>query len=64
MSSRVPFALLLLTCDKEEKRRPLFFLGHSTGGLVIKAALIKALGSDLYHVVGDNCYGVAFFGIV
>jgi alpha-beta hydrolase superfamily lysophospholipase len=57
------FAMLLLTYDKEEKRRPLFFLGHSTGGLVVKAALIKARGHHSYHDVGDNCYGVAFFGM-
>ena len=55
--------MLLLTYDKEEKRRPLFFLGHSTGGLVVKAALIKARGHHSYQDVSDNCYGVAFFGM-
>ena len=55
--------MLLLTYEKEEEKRPLFFLGHSTGGLVVKAALIKARGHQLYHDFLDNCYGVAFFGM-
>jgi hypothetical protein len=54
--------MLLLTDDQEEKKRPLFFLSHSTGGLVVKAALIKARGHEIYDVIGDNSYGVAFFG--
>lgn len=53
----------LLTCTKVEQKKPLFFIGHSTGGLVVKAALIKARGHPLYRVVGDNSYGVAFFGV-
>lgn len=59
----LPFAIFLLTFDQDEKKRPLFFLSHSTGGLVVKAALIKARGHQAYGVVGDNCYGVAFFGL-
>ena len=55
--------MLWLTHNQAEKKRPLFFLSHSTGGLVVKAALIKARGDEQYDVVGDNCYGVAFFGM-
>ncbi len=55
--------VIWLTFGKDEKKRPLFFLSHSTGGLVVKAALIKARGHQTYDVVGDNCYGVAFFGM-
>jgi hypothetical protein len=55
--------VIWLTFSQDEKKRPLFFLSHSTGGLVVKAALIKARGYQKYDVVGDNCYGVAFFGM-
>ena len=53
----------LLTWTQEDQKKPLFFIGHSTGGLVVKAALIKARGHLRYRVIGDNCYGVAFFGL-
>jgi hypothetical protein len=48
---------------QKKSKRPLFFISHSTGGLVVKAALIKAQeAKSPYNVIGDNCYGVAFFG--
>ncbi|KAK4145257.1 uncharacterized protein C8A04DRAFT_10796 [Dichotomopilus funicola] len=42
--------------------RPLFFIGHSIGGLVIKYALANAHRSGRYQAIVDNCHGVTFFG--
>ncbi|KAL2162172.1 hypothetical protein VTH06DRAFT_7085 [Thermothelomyces fergusii] len=42
--------------------RPLFFIGHSIGGLVVKEALVLAKGTPRYRTIVDNCYGVSFFG--
>ncbi|KAL2176289.1 uncharacterized protein P884DRAFT_246147 [Thermothelomyces heterothallicus CBS 202.75] len=42
--------------------RPLFFVGHSIGGLVVKEALVLAKGSPQNRTIVDNCYGVSFFG--
>ncbi|TGO71257.1 hypothetical protein BELL_0601g00060 [Botrytis elliptica] len=43
----------------EEENRPLFFVCHSTGGLVLKIALTDARrrGDPILH----DCYGVTFF---
>jgi hypothetical protein len=49
---------LLMDCQTDE--RPLFFVCHSTGGLIVKLALIEAR-SRRSSVFGD-CYGVSFFG--
>jgi len=44
------------------KARPLFFICHSIGGLVVKSALVKARKrEDLKSLVFD-CHGIAFFG--
>ncbi|KAK4044244.1 hypothetical protein C8A01DRAFT_12348 [Parachaetomium inaequale] len=42
--------------------RPLFFIGHSIGGLVVKEALVMANFSARYQAIVDNCHGVTFFG--
>lgn len=42
--------------------RPLFFLGHSVGGLVVKILLLKASRSPQFRHLMYNCHGVAFFG--
>lgn len=48
--------------DDEEQQRPLLFLGHSIGGLVVKMALVKASRDSRYQNILRECYGVAFFG--
>ncbi|PHH77086.1 hypothetical protein CDD80_955 [Ophiocordyceps camponoti-rufipedis] len=46
----------------EAAERPLVFIAHSVGGLVVKMALTKAARDDRYERVLRECYGVAFFG--
>lgn len=42
-------------------RRPLFFICHSLGGLVVKLALTQASRSSKYRFILEDCYGVTFF---
>ncbi|KAK4100573.1 hypothetical protein N658DRAFT_99039 [Parathielavia hyrcaniae] len=42
--------------------RPLLFIAHSIGGLVVKRALVTASRSAKYQGIVDNCHGVTFFG--
>ncbi|PNY28985.1 Uncharacterized protein TCAP_01099 [Tolypocladium capitatum] len=46
----------------EGQERPLVFIGHSIGGLVVKMALTKASRVAGYDNIVRECYGVAFFG--
>ncbi|KAL0932402.1 NB-ARC domain-containing protein [Colletotrichum truncatum] len=41
--------------------RPILFLGHSTGGLLIKLALINAHNNPRYTPIKDATSGLAFF---
>jgi hypothetical protein len=43
-------------------QRPIIFIGHSIGGLVVKMALAKAARDTRYEDILRDCYGVAFFG--
>ncbi|OTB01723.1 hypothetical protein M426DRAFT_211229 [Hypoxylon sp. CI-4A] len=44
-----------------KKARPMFFICHSIGGLVVKLALVKAnQDSKLRHLIFD-CHGISFF---
>ncbi|KAK4164520.1 hypothetical protein QBC43DRAFT_344393 [Cladorrhinum sp. PSN259] len=42
--------------------RPLFFIAHSIGGLVVKNALVRASQKTKYQEIMDDCHGVTFFG--
>ncbi|KAK4190766.1 hypothetical protein QBC35DRAFT_488885 [Podospora australis] len=42
--------------------RPLFFIAHSIGGLVVKSALVRACQKTKYQNIMDDCHGVTFFG--
>lgn len=47
--------------DEEAERRPLLFLAHSMGGLLIKQALINAHNNPKYTAIKDATSGLAFF---
>lgn len=47
---------------REKQERPLLFIGHSIGGLVVKMALVRASRDAKYEGILRECYGVAFFG--
>lgn len=42
-------------------RRPLFFVCHSTGGLVAKASLALASRAEPNQTILTSCHGIAFF---
>ena len=45
--------------------RPIHFAAHSTGGLVVKRALLLALdgrGNGVYLPIVRKCFSIAFFG--
>lgn len=48
--------------ETEDQERPVLFIGHSVGGLVVKMALVKAGRDARYENILRECYGVAFFG--
>ena len=51
--------------DKAERSRPILFICHSLGGIVVKKALVishQHSASDL-GVIGANTAGIAFFGV-
>ncbi|EHK25927.1 uncharacterized protein TRIVIDRAFT_112183, partial [Trichoderma virens Gv29-8] len=54
--------LRALRTRERHQERPLLFIGHSIGGLVVKMALVKASRDTRYEGILRECYGVAFFG--
>jgi len=50
----------LANINLQKDNRPIFFVCHSTGGLVVKMALAEAQRSK--HPILGDCYGVTFFG--
>ncbi|KAL4917162.1 hypothetical protein BDW62DRAFT_184271 [Aspergillus aurantiobrunneus] len=51
------------TRKSTSRRRPIFFICHSTGGNVATAALVKASRSPSpLDSIFSSCYGIAFFG--
>ncbi|PSR77954.1 hypothetical protein BD289DRAFT_377235 [Coniella lustricola] len=47
--------------DANNQRRPIFFLAHSIGGLVVKKALLIARTDDRYRNIFYRCHGISFF---
>lgn len=55
---------VMLTRDSQQRSRPLFFIAHSIGGLVVKKALLIASQDERYRRdILYNCHGVSFFGM-
>jgi hypothetical protein len=61
------YAIELLDSIKSiySPERPIHFAAHSTGGLVVKRALLLALdgkGDGAYLPIVRSCFSIAFFG--
>lgn len=52
---------LLSERKNESSRRPLYFVCHSTGGLVAKSCLVQASRAEPNEAIFCSCYGIAFF---
>ncbi|MCJ1231813.1 hypothetical protein MMC12_008492, partial [Toensbergia leucococca] len=47
---------------EEAEERPIAFVAHSLGGIVVKQALVEAKLDDSYKSICEATYGIAFFG--
>ena len=47
---------------EEAEDRPIVFVAHSLGGIVVKRALVEAKLDDSYKSIREATYGIAFFG--
>jgi triacylglycerol esterase/lipase EstA (alpha/beta hydrolase family) len=47
---------------EDSKDRPIIFIAHSLGGIVVKRALVEAKLNGSYKAIGNATYGIAFFG--
>ncbi|KAF5668108.1 hypothetical protein FHETE_5374 [Fusarium heterosporum] len=47
---------------REKQTRPVIFVGHSIGGIIVKMVLTKASRNSSFEGIYRQCYGVAFFG--
>lgn len=48
--------------SRGSRQRPVVFIAHSVGGLVVKMALVEASRDAKYSEILRDCYGVVFFG--
>ena len=46
---------------ENEKHRPIIFIAHSLGGLLVKQALVEAKINPLYTCIQASTYGLVFF---
>ncbi|KAL9565774.1 hypothetical protein ACKAV7_009956 [Fusarium commune] len=47
---------------REKQTRPVVFVGHSIGGIIVKMVLTKASRNPSFENIYRQCYGAAFFG--
>lgn len=47
--------------EQDSRHRPLIFVAHSLGGLLVKQALIKAVNHVRYICIKRSTYGLIFF---
>jgi pimeloyl-ACP methyl ester carboxylesterase len=47
---------------REQQTRPVVFVGHSIGGIIVKMVLTKASRDPSFEDIYRQCYGAAFFG--
>ena len=46
---------------EEAEERPIVFVAHSLGGIIVKRALVEAKLDDSYKSLREATYGIAFF---
>ena len=47
---------------EDAEDRPIVFVAHSLGGIIVKQALVEAKLDDFYKSIREGTYGIAFFG--
>lgn len=48
--------------SEEQSKRPLIFIAHSLGGIIVKQALVWAAREPQYQSIKDHTLGIVFFG--
>ncbi|SLM40430.1 hypothetical protein A1O9_11900 [Lasallia pustulata] len=48
---------------EEAEEKPIVFVAHSLGGIVVKRALVEAKLDDSYKSIREATYGIAFFEV-
>ncbi|MCJ1349722.1 hypothetical protein MMC31_007963, partial [Peltigera leucophlebia] len=48
--------------EDDELRRPIIFIGHSLGGIVIKQSLFQAKIEERYNSINESTVGIVFLG--
>jgi pimeloyl-ACP methyl ester carboxylesterase len=49
--------------NNQQLCRPIIFVAHSLGGLVVKEALVTAKSNDRYKEIRESTRGLVFFGV-
>lgn len=47
---------------EDADERPILFVAHSLGGIIVKRALVEAKLDGTYEAIRNATYGIAFFG--
>ena len=54
--------ILLTFSTMQELKRPIIFIAHSLGGIIVKQALVWAHREPRYQNIRDHTLGIVFFG--
>jgi hypothetical protein len=52
----------LVSKREDIEERPIIFVAHSLGGIIVKQALVEAKLNGAFETIRDATYGIAFFG--
>lgn len=53
---------MLIFSVMQESKRPIIFIAHSLGGIIVKQALVWAYREPQYQAIKDHTLGLVFFG--
>ena len=54
--------MMLTFSMMQESKRPIIFIAHSLGGIIVKQALVWANTEPQYQTLKDHTLGIVFFG--